>query len=187
MSLAAGENVLPRRATAQPRPMIYPHGDCGACALGGALGLSVEDLYAKFDTKGITNHGEMQRCLRCSVSHGLADRAIDVSAEFPGARYLRAFGSPGYLEYLAWFNHVRMAVDAGYYGIATIDMHGQHQPDTDHWVLLCGARSEGSPVGKVVTGEILVSCSVNGESWYEARDFLKRMGGYNVLFVRPRQ
>ena len=184
---AAGEATLPRRAVHQPQPHIYPQGDCGACSLGGAIGLTVPEVYARFEPRGggITNGGEMERCLRCCVSYGLADRMLDCPAEFPNARYLSAFGSPAIHEYTQWFNYVRMAIDAGYYGIANVDYDGNGGPDTNHWVLICGARTEGAIVGKMLTGEILVSCPASGERWQEARDFLKRMGGYDIRFVRP--
>ncbi len=183
----AGEIVLPNRSIPQPRPEIHKYGDCGACALGGALGVEVARIYSEFGSNGITNQHEMARCLRCSVGEKFADRMIDIPAEWPCARYLRSFGSPAVNEALCWFNQVRMAIDAGYYGLAMVDSKGGEGPETDHWVLICGARTEGAVRDKLITGEILVSCSVHGEKWYEVRDFLKRMGGYDVLFVRPRR
>jgi hypothetical protein len=179
-----GEVILPRRSLIQPRPEIHKGGDCGACCLGGALGIQVADVYSRFDSQGITHSGEMARCLRCSI-HELADRMLDIPAEWPSNRYIHSFGSPAVHEALPWFNHVRMAIDAGYYGLATVDYSGNGGPDTNHWVLICGAKTEGSPVGKLITGDILASCSVNGDKWYESRDFLSRMGGFNTLFVRP--
>ncbi len=127
----------------------------------------------------------MERCLRCSIYYGLADRMLDVPAEWPATRYLHSFGSPSIHEYVAWFNYVRMAIDAGYYGLAQVDFSGNEGPDTNHWVLICGARTEGPVNGKILTGEILVSCSVKGEQWYESREFLRKMGGYDVLLIRP--
>jgi hypothetical protein len=84
-----------------------------------------------------------------------------------------------------WFNYVRLAIDAGYYGVAQVDFGGAGGPDTNHWVLICGARTKGAIANEFITGDILASCSVTGEKWYEAKDFLKRMGGCDVLFVRP--
>ena len=181
---SAGEIVLVRRSLLQPHPHIYSGGDCGACSLGGALGISVQAVYERFDSGGITNEGEMARCLRCSVSSGLADRMIDTPTEWPDSRYLRSFGSPAQHEYVPWFNYVRMAIDAGYYGLAKVDYKGTGGPDTNHWVLICGARSDGL-ARNPLTGQVLVSCSTQGDNWYEARDFLTRKGGYDVRFVRP--
>lgn len=181
----AGEKILLRRAHPQPQPYIHQSGDCGACSFGGALEIAVKDVYQRFDTTGITNRHEMERCLRCSISYGLADRMLDVPAEWPATRYLHSFGSPAIHEYVAWFNYVRLAIDADYYGLAQVDFSGNGGPDTNHWVLICGARTEGPVSGKILTGEILVSCSVKGEQWYESREFLRKMGGYDVLLIRP--
>jgi hypothetical protein len=181
----AGEIVLTRRAVPQPSPHIAVGGDCGACCLGGALGLTVPEVYERFDSKGLFHYGEMGRCLRCAVMYGLADRITDVHAQWLTNHYLYSFGLPAHHEYVPWFNHIRMAIDAGYYGVAEIDFAGNCGPDTNHWILICGARTEGSVVNKIITGEVLISCSVQGERWVEAKDFLKRFGGYNVLFVRP--
>jgi hypothetical protein len=182
---SAGEIVLSRRARPQQYPEINRGGDCGACALGGALNIDVSSLYEQFTSKGITNAYEMARCLRCASSYGLADRIIETPCEWPSNRYLRSFGSPAVHEYLCWFNYVRMAIDAGYYGLAQIDFSGNGGPETNHWVLICGSRTKGAVTNEVITGDVLISCSVTGEKWYEARDFLTRMGGYDVRFVRP--
>lgn len=184
----AGEIVLPRRANPQPHPEIHKGGDCGACSLSGALGISVAEVYKRFSSDGITNSHEMARCLRCTISEGLADRMIDRHAEWPYNRHWRSFGSPAWQESLSWFNHVRMAIDAGYYGLAMVDFSGSggiDGLDVNHWVLICGARTEGSVAGKIITGDILTSCSVRGEQWHDTREFLKKWGGYDVLFVRP--
>ncbi len=183
---SVGEKVLERGSLPQPRPYIKSYGDCGACSLGGILGLSVEQVYSKFDSDGITNANEMGRCLRCSVSYGLADRMLDVPCEWPNNRHMRAFGNPAVNEYLPWFNQVRMAVDAGYYGLAMVQFSAQRGPETDHWVVLSGARTDGPIVGKIITGEVQVSCSVKGKYWIDARDFLQTMGGYETLFIRPK-
>ena len=95
------------------------------------------------------------------------------------------------MEALAWFNYVRMGIDAGYYGLALVDFKRQGGPDTDHWVMLCGARTLPLPPdGGLIKGDVLVSCSARSsgmrDEWVDARDFLKHRGGYDVLFVRPR-
>lgn len=191
---AAGKVVLPRRVQPQPTPDIHPGGDCGACVIGGALGISVPEVYRRFQSTGVTSHYEMRRLLRCSVSEGLADRIIEEPCEWDShGQHWRSFGLPAFMQSLPWFNQVRMAIDAGYYGLAQVDFsrRGLTGPtlDTDHWVLLCGARTEGSVCGKTLTGEVLVSCSARSsagrDEWVEARDFLTHRGGYDVLFVRP--
>lgn len=182
----AGEIVLPRRSRPQPHPELRKGGDCGGCALGGALGLEVAEVYKAFDTEGITNGHEMARCLRCAAMYGHADRILDVHAEWDYRTGCDAFGHPAYFQYLPWFNYIRMAIDAGYYGVAMVNYEGTGEPETNHWILVCGARTEGTVSGKTITGEVLVSCSVRGEKWYEARHFLKQMGGYDTLLVRPK-
>lgn len=142
-------------------------------------------MYARFSSEGITNRYEMARCLRCASSYGLADRVIDTPAEWPSNRYMFSFGSPAVHEALCWFNYTRMAIDAGYYGVAMVDYERNGGPETNHWVLICGARTEGSVTGKALTGDVLLSCSVQGERWIEARELLRTMGGYDALFVRP--
>lgn len=144
-------------------------------------------VYEAFSSKGITSHGEMARCIRCAAIYGKADRMIDTHAEWSSQQPFRQFGSPSVLEYVPWFNYVRMAVDAGYYGLAEVDYDGSvPQYETNHWVLICGARTGGVVTGEIIGGEILVSCSagrLNG--WHDAREFLKSRGGYDLLFVRP--
>lgn len=147
--------------------------------------MSVSDIYAAFDSEGITNGHEMARCLRCAAHQGKADRVLDTHAEWDFRTGCNAFGHPAHFAYLPWFNYIRMGIDAGYYAVAMINFEGTGEPETNHWVLVCGARTEGSVHGKTITGEVLVSCSVRGEQWHEARDFLKRMGGYDSLLVRP--
>lgn len=183
----AGELILPRRAKPQPHPEIHSGGDCGACALGGALGLEVADVYRWFNSEGITHVHEMARILRCSVSSKLSDRILDVPAKWDVWTGCDSFGRPAYFCYVPWFNYIRLAIDAGYYAVAMVNFGGEgaERAETNHWVLICGARTKGSIAGEIITGEVLVSCSVRGENWYESRDFLKRMGGYDALLVRP--
>jgi hypothetical protein len=182
--LIASEKILPRRALKQPSPEICPGGDCGACSLGGVLGLSVSDLYAKFSCKGLTHGGEMDRCLRCALTYGMANRAWDFFVE-PGGWHLKAFGSPAYLASLQWFRLVQMAIDGDYYGLAEVAHDRGGGPETNHWIAICGYRTNGAEGGGVITGEVLISCSVRGEEWMEARQFLKTMGGFATRFVRP--
>jgi hypothetical protein len=189
---AAGESILERRAHAQPKPHIVALGDCGACVLGGALGISIERVYNELVGKRETiSHHEMRRLLRVAAP-GLADRLIEDPAEWRSATAasMAAFGRPADYESLAWFNYVRMAVDAGYYGLAQVDFArqgGRARGGPAHWVLICGARTKGAVTGEVLTGEVLVSCSARNPAgeWIEARTFLRDCGGYNVLFVRP--
>lgn len=198
MDGAPGERILQRRVIRQPSLGIVPGGDCGACVLGGALGISVERVYDELQEKRHSiSHGEMSRLLRVACMHDLADRCIDEPAEWRSSytRLHGAFGHGAHLEAMPWFAYVRMAIEAGYYGIAQVDFArnaGEAKGGPDHWVLICGARYVSIPPAKVpgayhTEHKILVSCSagnVDGE-WVEAWDFLRHRGGYNLLFVRP--
>lgn len=185
-----GETVLPRRVHPQPTPFIVTGGDCGACVLGGALSIPLEQVYEIAQKKDAISGFEMPRLLYCAMKDGLADRVIDVPAEWQShGKHWRSFGRPAYMESLAWFNYVRMAIDAGYYGLATVDFKRKGGIDTDHWVLICGARTMPITNGGRITGEVLVSCSARNsgmqDEWVDARDFLQYRGGYDILFVRP--
>ncbi|HLZ49115.1 MAG TPA: hypothetical protein VKP61_00050 [Candidatus Acidoferrum sp.] len=147
--------------------------------------MEVAEVYKAFDSTGITNVHEMARCLRCAAHFGQADRILDISAKWGFRTGCDSFGHAAYFDYIPWFNYLRMAADAGYYGLAMVDFEGRGGPETNHWVLICGARTKGMRVNETITGEILTSCSVRGERWYEACEFLKKMGGYDTLLVRP--
>ena len=86
-----------------------------------------------------------------------------------------------------------MAIDGGYYGIASININGDGPcVDTDHIVLICGARERSEPNqyvegAKIIIQEILVSCSAHHPEgqWYEVIDFLKKRGGFNCYLAKP--
>lgn len=184
-----GSLVLPRRVISQPTPELVAGGDCGACVLGGILGVSIEEAYKLKGKQEAIRRGEMARLLRVAISHGLADRMIEDAAQFQSnSRHWPSFGNPAHLESLAWFNYVRMAIDAGYYGIATVDINKSGGFDTNHWISICGARTHGAISGQAITGEILINCSARTTpdlEWAEVREFLRLRGGYDLLFVRP--
>jgi len=189
---AAGELVLPRRVIPQPTPEVSGGGDCGACVFGGIFGMTVPEVYEFKGDVCCIGIGEMQRMLRVAAIYKKADRFIEDPARWAGHTTYEAFGRPGHLDYLSWFNYVRMAIDAGYYGLAQVDFArtgGRAKGGTDHWVMICGARTEGTVIDKKLTGEVLVSCSARStgvkDEWVEAQDFLKNRGGYNILFARP--
>lgn len=190
----ADEVVLPLRVRPQPQPHFNVGGDCGACVLAGLLGWTVDEVYAlicdgKVDSIG---YSEMQRILRAHP--GLLDRTIwEAPLGWPLYDMQRAFGAPAHLQGSPWFAYVRMAIDAGYYGIANVDFHKRgalgHGPD--HWVLICGARLRSPPPGESgrVWQDVLVSCSAKSspdEEWVDAHYFLRERGGFNLLLARPR-
>jgi hypothetical protein len=196
------EVVLPRRVVPQPQPFVVPGGDCGACVLAGILETSVtrvyEDIYR--GRKEALSRPELENVLREIERKGLLDRlVIDVPLWPPSWRMSLAFGHAGHLSFPEWFAYVRMAMDAGYYGIASVifDRSGvgtKVPPNTDHVVLICGARTVEVPLDHMpgvsrFDEEVLVSCSARSspnEEWVEVRDFLATRGGYNLILVRPR-
>ncbi len=192
--------ILPRRSLRQPVPFAYSRGDCGACVLGGLLGLDVHVVYSALigEVKSI-GFLDMERALNAARGEGLIDRLITAMPLWPAdvPAWTMAFGLPSWYQGLHWFAYVRLALDAGYYAIACVD-HGRHGPfagGPDHWVLLVGVRdrweektdSDGN-LYEVGQHELLVSCSSTStpdEEWVEAHDFLRDRGGFNLLLARP--
>lgn len=193
------EVVLPRRAIPQPTPVISPHGgDCGPCALGGVLGWSsprdVYDRLREGETKAFT-WWDMRHAVATAGWQGLIDRSIGDVPLWPFERHPGhlCFGLTGAMMSDAWFRYVRLAIDAGYYGLAQVDQSREGpESETDHYVVIAGARFVFVPHadgGGSYLEEILVSDSARcgpAEEWIEARRFIRERGGYNVILLRPR-
>lgn len=198
------EKTLPRRVICQPVPYIQGGGDCGACVLGGAVGLgTVGEVYETYlDGKvGSFHWATMRDALYTAESRGILDRVIADVPVWPW-RIHEPFCEwgfhAGYMS-LAWFRYVSMAIDAGYYGLAMVDIHkkGPFGGGTNHWVMICGARIRRSPieadkpedaVNWRYDDEVLVSCSSTrtpDEEWVDAGKFLNERGGFNLLLARP--
>lgn len=197
------EVVLPRRAVPQPLPFLHPGGDCGACCLAGLLGTTVEEAYnvachKPEDHVSVGSGPGMRTALDLLESVGLLDRAVLDIPYWNEPDVFSWFGRPGWGSFDAWFRYLRMALDAGYYGIAPV-VHNHTGPvaDIDHVVLLVGARfrwvanpndpSEGGRMGEEM---VLVSDSSRTppsvpELWIHPREFLMRWGGYSLYLARP--
>ena len=196
--MSVREVVLPRRAVPQPVPAIVEGGDCGACAIGGLTGIPPAQVYRRLRRGRLEplDHIGMAMALLVAQDEGLVDRVISDVPIWPWATREEAvpFGLSGEHQVLAWWNYLRMGLDAGYYGIAEVS-HRKAGPaaDTDHVVLLCGVRDVVSPVPGVKGAtetlyQVLVSCSSRstpGEEWVDADAFLRERGGFNVLLARP--
>jgi hypothetical protein len=190
-----GVVTLPRRVRPQPSPFLNRLGDCGACVLGGLLDLDVPAVYARYgpEAKGGAAHAvgslswwTMRQALYDAEHGGLLDRIrVDVPMwPWSSGEAVCDKGLPAFSQGMAWFAHLRMALDAGYYGIALVQ-HARQGGPTDHWVLLCGARDRW--VDGSGHQELLVSNSAGpgSEEWVDRSDFLKLWGGFNLLFARP--
>jgi len=194
------ETVLTRRVTPQPSPEVHKGGDCGACVLSGLLGKSVPDVYVLFqEGKCDSFHWhKMREALWTARSMGLVDRIVTDVPMWPGTipEMVASWGMHSGFQCLAWFAYVQMALDAGYYGLAMVDIHkkGAHGGGTNHWVMVCGARtrrepSEAVPGAASIVQEVLVSCSSRttpDEEWVEVDRFLIERGGFNLHLARPK-
>jgi hypothetical protein len=182
----SGEIVLPRRAIAQPRPFLVDGGDCGACVLAGLAGATVADAY---DNLALSRQGfdraEMATALTRAKGAGLLDRVVEAHPSWPVLPRFATFGAASQRQWQPWSTYIRMALDAGYYGLAEVamDASGVDGPGPDHWVLLCGWRM---PTDSALA-EVLVSCSARHPEgrWVRIRDFVTRWGGFNALLARP--
>ena len=203
--------VLPRRVIQQPEPLINPGGDCGVCVAGGVIvgqtnpgKVAVEDAYGMRDgdegPRSISRY-KMIEILNEGRHQGMVEDYIeDIPMWAP---------DPWHAEWLTrwdmankWFRYYKMAIRAGYYGMAQVNSDGKGvNHGTDHWVLICGFRerhvlnhrlrnneSETLRKSRIVKMEILISNSsraAKDERWIEAHEFLRRFGGYNALLVLP--
>lgn len=191
---APDQVVLPRRVHQQPVPHLNSAGDCGPCVLAGLLGLGVNEVYTRFFYKVASiSRDEMRRALWEAYRDNLLDRvADDPPLLWDVYDVHRTFGHPAHLQGGGWFAWVRMALDAGYYGLAEVDHRrgGPAGQGKDHWVLICGAREvPPPPPGGAVAQDVLVSCSSKStpdEEWVDAREFLMHRGGFNLFLARPR-
>lgn len=190
------ETILPRRVIPQPTPALYPGGDCGACVLGGALAMSVAQVYGDLADGGKVDAfswWDMRQALYNARAQGLIDRLIDDVPVWPVRAGAMLYGAPSWQMNLQWFAYLTMAMDAGYYGAACVcsDKGGPLRGQEDHWVLLCGTRARRVSVGDCaarIDNEVLVSCSSRAtpdEEWVGELDFLRRRGGFNMLLFRP--
>jgi hypothetical protein len=139
------EVILPRRTVPQPRPFIVPQGDCGACVAGGLLDVPVIDVYDGLAKQGracLQRENMIDLLWRCEKEGALDRVVVDVPSWPVGERW-QTFGAGARRQWQAWARYVRLALDAGYYGLAEVDMTGGgiEGDGPNHWVLVCGWRN----------------------------------------------
>ena len=193
------EIVLPRRVRPQPQPHVNPGGDCGACVLGGLLNLQVTEVYDRYlegKPKSLSWFDMRNALSQAYWTEERLDRFVEEIPMWPWEVH------PPFLEWgphaghmsRGWYHYVRMAVDAGYYAIALVDVdkNGPFGGGSNHWVMIAGARGRREPFpdgkGAVIHEEVLVSCSsakTPDEEWVGKGDFLNKRGGFNLLLARP--
>lgn len=191
--------VLPRQALPQPKPAIGKGGDCSACVLGGLLGWdSVQKVYDEIYT-GVDSennwYNQKQLLERLDLENELEHVVIDTPI-WPGTwQGSWTWGLTSGDMRTSWWAYLKMALDGGYYGIASVDYaKGGPTTDTDHVVLLCGAREVTKPHPRVAGAtftelEIFVSCSAGHPSgkWVEVKEFLTKWGGFHMFLAKPKE
>ena len=174
-------------------------GDCGACVLGGLAGLSVPGAYGIGKPNGASTFSisDMQAALMMLQDHDALDRIVDEPPTWIQHVHSghSSFGFTALSMAPMWYEYMRLAIDAGYYGLVTISFEPFHSKEgetyfgSNHWVLIKGCRFHWVPLesGKGSRGaeEILVSCSVKGDYWMPVREFARLHGGSYLLLARP--
>lgn len=192
-SIIRSSVILPRRAAPQPAQRFNLSGDCGACCLSGLFDLPLSEVYQHFmdgPPRGFS-WPAMKQALHLASGMGLAEQVVTEVPTWPVYDAHRAWGSLGLSQAVGWRGYVRMALEAGYYGLAEVDF-SKSGPGSlpDHFVLLCGIRQVEKALaggGAVINTELLVSCSAAHPQgvWVEDLEFLRRWGGFHVLLARP--
>jgi len=204
--------VLPRRVIQQPTPQINEGGDCGACVIGGLLydgGDATSQVAKIYVTYCKSKPDSISQPRMLAILHEVKARGLieDFNHWVPMWQRpdsMSQFGSPGWTMALQWYDYIKIVIRAGYYGMAMVTSAGRgNHADLDHWVLICGFRQREIPnphtrnskdpkmrESTIITQEILISNSstkAKNERWIEARDFLKRFGGFNAILVLPKE
>lgn len=205
------EYKLSRRVVQQPLPQINDGGDCGACVLAGVLDIKGADssviiskIYVTYCESKAQSIGpsQMLTILYDAQARNIIEDFIHDVPIWQRPNSVSQFGSPGWAMASQWYKYIKMAIRAGYYGMAMITSRGKgNSGELDHWVLICGFRQREIPnphtknskdpkmrTSTTITREILISNSsihAKNERWIDVRIFLKNYGGYNAMLVLP--
>jgi hypothetical protein len=190
------EIALPRSTVKQPEPSLSSGGDCGACVLAGLTGKPLRSMYLLVDEepKPFTIYS-MSAALGVLEDQGGLDRVVEEPPNWMPYVHpaYAAFGYTALSQAPMWWAYLRLAIDAGYYGMATMSFQpvsskpGDTYFSSNHWVMFkgCRFRWEDMPGGSRGKEEILVSCSVKGDYWIEVREFARLHGGAQLMLARP--
>lgn len=190
----AQEVILPRRAHPQPSPRQVVGGDCGACVLGGLLGLTVDEAYtlAFYKAPQPIGYQTMREVLEASETAGRLSRALTDIPLWPVQAAYLTWGLSAMWQSRQWWKYAATAIDAGLYGVACVSASGGgvDSEGPDHWVLIVGYRTRHEATGPDsgrLHDELLVSCSARHPEgrWVDRNDFLRKWGGFNTLWARP--
>ena len=197
------EKILPLRVMEQIRPTINPKGDCGICVLGGLQGVAktsrteFQIMYKNYsqrdyrNAKKALNYPNMIDALWTAKSN---DWISDFNPNVPIWPQYSAdmvWGVPSSSMGLEWFHYIKIAIQAGYYGITFINAFGRGpNVNPNHWVMICGVREVEIPVNgsSKLEQEVLISNSsevLKPEFWENTWAFLTSFGGYNTILVKP--
>lgn len=157
--------------------------------LGGLLGMTPAEVYIHFEFDPTKQDISFDRMRQALYDARKFDRKVTHFPEWPqSVEMMRTYGNPSWNQAMAWYEYVRMGLDAGYYGIAQVD-HSKKGRAPDHWVLIVGAHEIYPEEAGAIREQVFVSCSSRStpdEEWVDIRDFLRDRGGFNLYLARPR-
>lgn len=195
------EVILPKRVVQNTVEPIAKGGDCVFCCLAGIMDCSISEAYLRCDNTEFkpASWSCLSSYLHVLHRKGYIDRFITDVPFWLCDLYdgHMTWGITSTNMSLAWFHYVQMSIDAGYYGLVSVNHKKEGYPShADHKQLVCGVRTrikwgqlpEGSKFGQHLN-ELLISdssSSLPDEEWVEVNDFLKQRGGYNIQLVRPK-
>jgi len=190
------EVILPQRVIPQPQPPLNAEGDCGACVLGGVLGLTVEQVYERVGKVQAFSWDGVYHFLWDALGRDEIDRLVWRAPTWPVTECHRGFGNPAWLMADDWFRWIQMAIDGGTYPLLNYAIEGGGPLQSpDHFAMIVGCRQvrtrkvmDSGTKFASIDRELLISCSSTRtppEEWVEVGDLLRERGGYNCFLVRP--
>lgn len=191
------EKILPLRSKHKLPVSIVKNGDCTYCCIAGLLGVEIEKVYELCVQYGVTEKYEplthefgIPNLLGELIDKNWLNAFIDHVPFWP-QQYLniQSYGFQGHMFWKPWFDYISMAIDAGYYGLLSVNCYGTGGVN-DHTVLLKGYRTRwvDNPNFKgslVLHSELCISDPNKEEDgWFLCETYLKNYGGYDVILVR---